>query len=200
MNAQTCKRCGQEFQGWVEYCPHCSEPVENYARPAGFWIRVGASVIDFLVFFPVVILAIWNMFSLRNPTVLILASLPGFFYKPFMECYLGATLGKMSCGIKVVDAAGKKLSLFNAYIRSFPNLMGAGVGLATNLLWYASPAFQSATTWAEAIKTKPETFLDVVGPIVNLFILVDCIFVAFTYRKRALHDMLAESYCVYKEP
>jgi hypothetical protein len=31
-------------------------------------------------------------------------------------------------------------------------------------------------------------------------VLIECIFASFTSRKRALHDMMAESFCVYKEP
>jgi uncharacterized RDD family membrane protein YckC len=200
MTIQTCASCGQEFQEWVEYCPHCSEPVANYARPAGFWIRVGASIVDTLIFIPIMILAFWNTYSLKNTTVLVLISVPGFFYKPFMEAFFGASLGKMSCGIKVVDAQGKKLSLFCAYIRAFPFLMAAGVGLAAQAVLFSSPQFQAATSFVEIGQARPETFLNVVNPIVNLLILVDCVVVAFSFRKRALHDMLAESYCVYREP
>ena len=43
MNAKNCKNCGQEFQKWVEFCSNCSEPMEGYSQPAGFWIRFGAS-------------------------------------------------------------------------------------------------------------------------------------------------------------
>lgn len=101
MNIQKCASCGQESQGWVESCPHCSEPVANYARPAGCWIRVGASIVDWLVLIPIMILAFWNTHSLKSTAVLVL---------------------------------------------------------------------------------------------------IDCVVAAFSFRKRALHDMLAESYCVYKEP
>jgi len=200
MDIQKCASCGEEFQAWVEYCPHCSEPVEGYARPAGFWIRVGAYLVDSLVFIPIILLSLWNTFSLRSPAVLVLIAVPGFIYKPVMESFFGATLGKMSCKIKVIDAKGKKLSLFCAYIRAFPFLMAAGVGLASQLVLFSSPQFQAATSWVEASQVKTETFLDFVSPLVSLLILIDCVVVAFTFRKRALHDMLAESFCVYKEP
>ena len=52
----------------------------------------------------------------------------------------------------------------------------------------------------EINQAKSITFLDVVGWIVGVFVLIDCVVAAFSFRKRALHDMLAESYCVYKEP
>jgi uncharacterized RDD family membrane protein YckC len=200
MDTTKCEKCGQEVGRWVEYCPHCGEPMAGYARPAGFWIRVGASIVDFLVFIPIMILGLWNTLSLKNPTVLVLSAVPGFLYKPCMESFFGATLGKMSCGIKVINAQGKKLGLFYAYARAFPFLLSAGVSLASGLVLFSSPQFQSATSLVEAIQARTETFWDVVKPLVSLLVLIDCLVVAFTPRKRALHDLLADSFCVYKEP
>jgi len=200
METRKCENCGQEFQKWVEFCSNCGQAMEGYSRPAGFWIRVGENIIDSLIFLPIIILSVWNTYSLKSTVVLILASLPGLIYKPFMESYFGATLGKMSCKIKVIDDNGKKLSLFNAYIRFFPFLLSAGVALAGQLILFSSPEFQSATTMMEIGEAQQGSFLVVISYPVNILILIDCIVVAFTFRKRALHDMMAESFCVYKEP
>jgi uncharacterized RDD family membrane protein YckC len=200
MNARKCKSCGQEFQKWVEFCDNCAEPMENYSRPAGFWIRFGAQIIDSLVFIPIGILVFWNIFTLKSTFLLILISLPGLIYKPFMESFFGATLGKMSCRIKVIDDEGNKLSLFGAYIRFLPFFLSAAITLASQLFLFSSPQFQSATSWIEIAQAQQGDFLDTLSRLVGLFILIDCIVAAFTFRKRALHDMLAESFCVYKEP
>ena len=200
MDTRKCKSCGQEFQEWVEFCSHCGEPMEGYSRPAGFWIRVGAYIIDSLIFIPIIILSVWNTWSLKSTAVLVLSSLPGLIYKPFMESFFGATLGKMSCKLKVIDDNGNKLSLFSAYIRFFPFLFSAGVTLASQLILFLSPQFQSATSLMELVEAQQGNYLDVVSYPANALILIDCIFVAFTFRKRALHDMMAESFCVYKEP
>ena len=77
--------------------------------------------------------------------------------------------------------------------------MSEAVNLARRLVLVSSEPFQQATSFVEAAGVKMVTFLDYVGPLVGFFVLVDCICVAFTFRKRALHDMLAESYCVYKD-
>ena len=200
METRKCKSCGQEFQKWVEFCSHCGQAVEGYSRPAGFWIRVGASIIDSLIFIPIIILSVWNTYSLKNTVVLILTSLPGLIYKPLMESFYGATLGKMSCKIKVIDDNGRKISLFNAYIRFFPFFLSAGVTLAGQLILFSSPQFQSATSWIEISQAQQGSFLVVISYPVSALVLIDCIVVAFTFRKRALHDMMAESFCVYKEP
>jgi len=174
--------------------------MEGFSRPAGFWIRVGANIIDSLIFLPIVFLGIWNTFSLKSTTLLVLISLPGLIYKPVMESFFGATLGKMSCKIKVIDNDGKKLSLLSAYIRFFPFLLSAGVALAGQVILFLSPQFQSATSLTEIGQAQQGSILDVVRYPVNALVLIDCIVVAFTFRKRALHDMMAESFCVYKEP
>ena len=200
MIKRTCKNCGQEFQKWVEFCINCAEPMENYSRPAGFWIRFGAYIIDYVVFIPIVILAVWNIFTLKSTAVLVLISLPGLAYKPFMESFFGATLGKMSCRIKVIDDDGNKISLFDAYIRFLPFLLTAGISLASQLILFSSPQFQSATSWIEIGQAQQGNFLEGTSRLAGLLIIIDCIVAAFTFRKRALHDMLAESFCVYKEP
>jgi len=200
MDTRKCKSCGQEFQEWVEFCSNCAEPMEGYSRPSGFWIRVGAYIIDGLIFIPLGILSYWNMFSLKSTAVLVLITLPGLIYKPFMESFFGATLGKMSCKIKVIGDDGNKLSLFNAYIRFFPFLLLAGVGLAGQLILFSSPQFQSVTSWVELGEAQQGSFLVVISYPVYALVLIDCVVVAFTFRKRALHDMMAESFCVYKEP
>jgi uncharacterized RDD family membrane protein YckC len=200
MDTTKCEKCGQEVERWAEFCPHCGEPMPGYARPAGFWIRVGAYLVDMIVFLPIIILAFWNMLSLKSTVVLAASSVPGFLYKPCMESFFGATLGKMACGIKVINVQGKKLGLFYAYARAFPFLVAAGVALASRLVLFSSPQFQSATSFMEMSQARTHTFWDAVNPLVSVLILVDCLVVAFTPRKRALHDLLAESFCVYKEP
>ncbi len=199
MKPTICTHCGQEVEEWVEFCPHCAEPMEGYSRPAGFWIRFGAQIIDFLVFIPIVGLGIWNTFSLKSIVVLVLMSLPGLIYKPFMEVFFGATIGKMACGIKVIDEKGKKLSLFGAYLRFFPFLIQAGVNLAGSLFLFSSEQFQSATSMMEISQAQQGNFLAPLGTGVNVLVMIECIVAAFTFRKRALHDMLADSFCVYKE-
>jgi uncharacterized RDD family membrane protein YckC len=146
------------------------------------------------------ILNFWNLLSLQSTVVLVLINVPALLYKPLMEAFCGATLGKLACGIRVIDGKGAKLSLFYAYVRAFPFLLSTGAGLAGQVVLFSLPAFQEATSMAELGQTNSGAFWNAVGLVVNLLILVDCVVAAFTFRKRALHDMLAESYCVYKEP
>ncbi len=183
----------------MEFCPGCGEPIPGYNRPAGFWIRLGAYIIDGLVFIPIVGLGRWNTFSLKSTMLVVLIAVPGFLYKPCMESFFGATLGKMACGIKVINAQGRKLNLFYAYVRAFLFLLGAGFGMATN--WWCSPRprFKRATM-TSANMPPALLFVRSANMVLTGLILIDCVFAGFTFRKRALHDYLADSYVIYKEP
>jgi uncharacterized RDD family membrane protein YckC len=200
MDRRKCKSCGQEFTKWVEFCSNCGEAMENYSRPAGFWIRAGAYIIDSLIFIPLMVLAFWNMFRLKSVFVLIVISLPGLVYKPLMESYFGATLGKMACRIKVIDDNGKKLSLGSAYARFLPFFVSGAITLVSQLILFSSTEFESVRSFVELGQAQEKGFLHAISILVSIFITIDCIVAAFTFRKRALHDMLAESFCVYKEP
>jgi len=78
--------------------------------------------------------------------------------------------------------------------------MSAAVGLVGQFILFSSPQFQSATSMMELGQAQQGNFLAPISKIVGLLVLIECVFAAFTFRKRALHDMLAESFCVYKEP
>jgi uncharacterized RDD family membrane protein YckC len=194
-----CSQCGQLVQNSDNYCFRCGAEIEKYPLPAGFWIRFGAHFIDGLIFLPLIILVFSNLYLFKNSALLILIALPSFLYKPLMESIYGATLGKMACGIKVIDNMGQKLDMGTAFLRALPFLLSTFMGTLQSLMLYSSAEFQSATTLEEIGQLQQTGPMDIVVYVVNLFVLVDCIIAAFTYRKRALHDMLAGSYCVYKE-
>jgi uncharacterized RDD family membrane protein YckC len=198
MNMFQCAQCGREVRNSDNYCFQCGAEIEKYPIPAGFWIRFAAHFIDGLILLPLVIILIINLYIFKNTALLILLSLPSFLYKPLMESIYGATLGKMACGIKVIDGMGQKLDLGTAFLRALPFLLANFIGTLQSLILYSSSEFQSATTIEEMGQLQQFGPIDIVVYLVNFIVLADCIVAAFSYRKRALHDMLAGSYCVYK--
>ena len=89
-------------------------------RWAGFWIRVGATLVDAFILIPVSVgiqllagMSFYQTIGLdtRTPLMFVLAELlglaTGLAYEVTMIGRYGATLGKMACGIKVVMADGK---------------------------------------------------------------------------------------------
>lgn len=98
--------------------------------PAGFWIRVLATVVDNLlvglaivplVFFVSVLIRVWGLFEASAfPSVQVSAFLlqvvAVFFYYGWFYQKLGATPGKLMLNLKVVDA---DTGLYLNYSRSF---------------------------------------------------------------------------------
>ena len=195
-----CSRCGWETDDSANYCTNCGDEIEKYPRPAGFWIRFCAHFVDGLILIPIPILSFLNLLFFKNTALLILTVLPGFLYKPLMESFYGATLGKMACGIRVIDGFGQRLTLETAYIRYLPFLVSSLLATIQTLLLYMSPGFQSAKTFEEIGQLQQTSPLDILVYLTSFFVIADCIVAACTFRKRALHDMMAGSYCVYKGP
>jgi uncharacterized RDD family membrane protein YckC len=170
--------------------------VNSSSPPAGFWIRVLAAFIDGMIFLPTVVLLFVDFLEWKSFLVVVLISLPSFIYKPFMESLKGATLGKMACGLRVIDENGGNLPLGKAYLRSLPNLAAMIVGMLGYALLFADPAFMAATTIIDFLKLNGSNELGGATFIIEFFILIDCLVVAFNPGKRAIHDYLAGSFCV----
>ncbi len=194
-----CTNCGQEVEDSASYCTNCGEEIARFPKPAGFWIRVVASLVDSLIFIPVAVLTFVNFFSIKSTALLIVVGLPWLIYKPFMESFYGATLGKMVCGVRVVNEHGEKLSLGAAYVRFIPFLVSATISLASTLILFSSPGFKSASTMLEISQLQQGSPVRTFETIVSLFVMAECIVAGFSHRKRALHDMMAGSFCIYKE-
>lgn len=103
---------------------------------AGFFIRLAAYFIDLIVVTLCTLFLMLNLFILMNffsnnngnfleflNTVLIpfyfSSYLLKFFYFTFFHSYNGQTVGKLICGIRVVDLKGKNISIFKSLVRFF---------------------------------------------------------------------------------
>jgi uncharacterized RDD family membrane protein YckC len=137
-------------------------------RYGGFWIRVAAGFIDWIVirvvvspvhlFFGGLGLAgmmggfhrSWPLAILGGGVTAIAAIFGGWLYEAFMESSsYQATLGKMICGMKVTDLSGNRISFERATGRHFAKYLS------------------------------------------GLILCIGYIMVGFTERKQGLHDLLA---------
>lgn len=169
----------------------------RYIQPAGFWIRVVATLIDGLVFLPLGAVNVWAFFSLKSLPLVLLLYVPGLLYKPCMESFFGATLGKMVCGVMVVDDSGDRLSLGAAYFRFSLNLPSLVMAVLGAILVFALPEFQAANGIAKASRVASANSLHTHMLLATIPFYISCLAIPFSERKRALHDFMAGSYCVY---
>ncbi len=167
-------------------------------RWAGFWIRVGASLIDFIVYIPAIAFNMYNIYSLKSLPLQLLITLILIVYKPLLEFRYGATVGKMAVGIKVVNNNYSSISITQAITRYIPWLIGQVISIYGTILLFQNPDFLSTTNWIEVGTIQNEIIPRGVNYIGSVILLVSCIFIAFTDNKQGLHDMLAGTYCIYK--
>ncbi len=150
-------------------------PAAGIPKPAGFWIRFVAAIIDGIIvqllvvpvaFIVGLVIGVAGAASQSNTDALqAVSGMLGFFiglvggwiYEAWMtSSSKQATVGKLALGLKVIGEDGGRISFARATGRFF----GKYVSVLTLLIGY--------------------------------------IMAAFTDRKRALHDMLAGTYVVYK--
>jgi uncharacterized RDD family membrane protein YckC len=127
-----CAGCKPVFMQKLAEGATVSTGAFNYA---GFWIRVGAKILDGLIlgvlFLPPIIY--FAIKSGPNPQfgrlqiLQLLAQLfymaANFGYQIFLLGKYGATLGKMACGLRVITADGGKISYARATGRVFAEML-----------------------------------------------------------------------------
>ena len=170
----------------------------NQSQWAGFWIRVGASLIDALVFLPVIGFNFYNLYALKSLPLALIVTFALILYKPYMEFRYGATLGKMAVKIKVVNNLLNPITLNQAIFRYIPWLISQIVSVAATVLLYSHPDFEVATSMSDIGYLQNEVISPAINMFASLFLMVSCLVVAFSAKKQGLHDMMAGTFCVYK--
>jgi uncharacterized RDD family membrane protein YckC len=170
-----CTECGRSFSGddLIEYgssrvCAECKpifvQKLKEGVRPAmgfafaGFWIRLGAKIIDWMIISAVnfIVLAAFGLligysggfdpksgssagFIVIQIVNMIVSIAFPVAYSTWLLGRYGATVGKMACKLKVVTAEGNRISYLRALGRTFAEWL-SGMIL---LIGYIMAAFDS---------------------------------------------------------
>ena len=160
-----CKVCGQDNPPEARFCANCGatlvakvEPPSAVAVPGGpppaapevavkymgFWIRLGAAIIDAVVVWLVsnVLSSVVYLLPLFLDLsyfllVVIVSWLPGLLYYWLFIGLKGQTLGKMAVGIKVVNVQGDRPGLGVAALREILGKLISTIVLCLGFLWIA---------------------------------------------------------------
>lgn len=166
---------------------------------AGFWIRVGATLIDFLVLLPLVGLGIYNSLSIKSIPLMILITLLSALYKPLMEYRMNATVGKMAVKIRLVNDQMQGISLEQAILRYVPWLISNVIAIALNFEIYSSSRFADVDSFVELNALSQGSTIGLINSIYGVIFLIILLTVAFDMRKQGLHDKLANTYVIKKD-
>jgi uncharacterized RDD family membrane protein YckC len=152
----------------------------SYAGPEA---RIAAGALDLAILLFLTSAGLANLIFAKNFLLFWSFILIAFTYKPLTEGFLGATLGKKLLSIHIVDPQGKKISLKNAAMRFIPFVPLLIVGAA------GLPG---------AIPHKDANNFGLLYIISSLIVLTDCAAIFISKEKRALHDLLSGSICVFE--
>ncbi|AIQ34128.1 hypothetical protein R50345_05420 [Paenibacillus sp. FSL R5-0345] len=161
----------------------------------GFWKRVLATVLDLLIILIPAVIVYWIFnslaVSLHSEIPIILEYIFFVVFDIFMIVRFGGSPGKLVLKIKIVNQQGNIPTLKEALIRNIFRIISTIFSMIVGVSLYDLTVISTTLNLWAPLATDLSKIL---GPIM----LVDYLFVAFTPRKRALHDMMAGTYVVDK--
>ena len=111
-----CTECGTQYDG--QQCGACTS-ASSQLELAGWWKRVGASLVDFLVLVPILIVVSIVLVKAQPITALLVSFVLEFMYLSLMWTKRnGQTVGAKAVGIRVVAADGSPMTPEMAYRRA----------------------------------------------------------------------------------
>jgi len=160
---------------------------------ASFGYRVGASLVDMLIFIPLIGISFYNTMAWKNLGIAILLALVAFFYKPLMEHYFGATLGKMAMKIKVLDLNFDEISMGQAMIRAFPWIISTMVNIYVIVLMFNDPDFYDANGFMSFSEYSQGFGPSAYNNYAAIVLVISIIFMFWETKKQTLHDKVAKT-------
>ncbi|PCJ60560.1 MAG: hypothetical protein COA79_08285 [Planctomycetota bacterium] len=171
-------------------------------KPVGFWVRVCAYFVDALILSPLMVVGIFNALQWKSMALLVAMSVLGTLYRPILHGIYGATPGKMICKIWVRREDGSPISMGQAWLRETIFISVGIIGLISSILIFSASGFDKTFTfleWGEFAQQHINPVLNIISNVVSCIMFVAMLMVAFTHRKRGLHDKMSGTYCVFKK-
>jgi uncharacterized RDD family membrane protein YckC len=167
-------------------------------RYAGFWPRLGALLLDFLVLLPVGALALWgsHCYRLFDLYYFVPSTVFGVFYSVYLVRRYGGTPGKLIVGIRIRKVNGEPVGYREAVLRYLPEfILGMLMSLAGLVaVSHMSDTEYHALSFIERAKRMAELAPSWDKPlqvIQNVWVWGELIVLLTNRKRRALHDFIA---------
>jgi uncharacterized RDD family membrane protein YckC len=161
----------------------------------GFWKRVMASILDFLVMIIPAVLIYFLSHSLatsmHSEIPIILQYILFLAFDIFMIVRFGGSPGKLILKIRIVNEQGNYPTLKEALVRNVFRIISVLITMVIGVSSYEFTVISSYFSLWESLASD-------LNGILGLIMLADYLCVALNSRKRALHDMMAGTYVVEK--
>lgn len=165
---------------------------------AGFWIRLGSLLVDFIILLPVLFLI--QYLNSLGKNVYFYTLIPnlafGIWYNIYLPKKYGGTLGKLVVGIKIIRLDGHLIDWKEAILRHIvmltitilssimmtKNLMEANEGIFKSLSWLQQVQY---------LESLSPTFFKINRWVSYIWVFSEFIVLLTNKRKRAIHDYIA---------
>ncbi|WP_339622864.1 RDD family protein [uncultured Winogradskyella sp.] len=168
---------------------------------ATFWKRAGAYILDAI--FLILITGIINFVNISNYKSFALYlpfALIAVCYKPFMESYYGATIGKMILKLKVTNKNFEKIDMTTSILRSLILVFPAAMYIPIYYMAFNNPNLADLNGLMEFSKAMSSEYSiqGIIGNLSMILIIADIIFLLTdnTKKQRSLHDRIADTYVI----
>jgi uncharacterized RDD family membrane protein YckC len=172
---------------------------ESAKQYAGFWSRVGASLIDVVVIIPCLVLV---PFASRSwPTMLallaeIVSTLMGPAYSIYCHGRYGQTIGKRLFGIRVRSIGGTSISWRAAWIRDSLYVIMSVLNAAVLIMHSGahSPERLAPLTfvqWSQLLVASKPAFMRWTEAAEQVWAWSEPVVMLLNKQRRALHDFIA---------
>lgn len=168
----------------------------NKFQFASLGVRIAAAVIDFLLYFPFIILAVYNFISLKSFGLDLLINLIPLFYKPYMEWKYGATVGKMVVKLKVVGKDGTAITFDQAMTRFVPFFIYMAIVVMSNYHLFSAYGFMEAIDLEKITELQQKNRFAGASSFASFLLTFSILYVITNPYRQGLHDRLAKTYCI----
>lgn len=176
-------------------------------RYAGFWVRLGAILLDFLCMSPTIPFVRWGWNHYRLFDLYWLGPATGIslLFYVYLVGRFGGTPGKLMLGLRIVRVDGRPVGYTKALIREAPGLcldLIYRAGIAISLLSLTDAqyaAFKHRHHYTELERFGP-LWLHWAQIATQVWALSEFVVMLTNRKRRALHDFLAGTAVVYRPP
>ena len=124
----------------------------------------------------------------------------GILYKPLLEYYFGATIGKYALDLKVTNTNFNRMTLSQSFLRSSILYLPTVFFIPITYLAFNNPEILKINSITEYAQTVALNYpmQNYITNLMQLIIVVDIIFLLTdkTKTERALHDRIGKTYVI----
>lgn len=159
--------------------------------------RTFALLIDGIILLPLAAIDWFNKSGWKSQLLLITIFLIGLLYKIFFEYKYGATIGKRTMHLIVVNKDLLPVNLKEVLVRNVFDITWRTIFFIINVITYRSAGFTNITSNEQFVAFQKD--LINVNPyllVYFLIIMIEIVFILTDQKKRALHDRMGDTFVI----